>query len=60
MTKTFCDRCGKEISEGLMSKIKILEKRHNFDGDYEFSKTYDVCVECAKDIRQSIEKEETP
>ena len=46
-----CDRCGKEIKEGLLGTNSITKNSI-------ISKTYDLCNECMEDFERFMDNEQ--
>jgi hypothetical protein len=46
MRKTFCDRCGKEIKNLIVSTLNCVL----------LNKSYDLCDECKKEFEKFMEK----
>jgi len=44
-SRSFCDRCGKEI-EGIVCEITIGAR----------GKSYDLCIECKRELDEFMEK----
>lgn len=53
MTKTMCDRCGREIVRGS----KWLKVRIDSVPMYKYGITYDLCDECAKSYENWLKSE---
>ena len=55
VSKSFCDRCGKEFKLGTQSYIKINDIRLTNIGDGNL----EVCLTCKKDILRFLGREGT-
>lgn len=55
MTITKCDVCGKEIKENAAVKVTIENKGDVYLYDLAINAEYDMCRECAEDLKQNIE-----
>lgn len=52
MNKTFCDRCGAVIERKQIIHWNYLKMYTNDD----FTKYYDICLKCHKEIKDFVEK----
>lgn len=55
MTITKCDACGKEMPEGKSVKVMIENKSDVYLDDLASNAEYDMCRDCAEDLKQTIE-----
>lgn len=54
MTKTFCDKCGKELNDEKMDYINLsINDFSDNDADYE---SFQFCRECFPSVKISIDK----
>ena len=50
-TRTYCDRCGKEIKRPFVNQIRVLD----YENGNDFT-SYDICKSCTRGFHNFMEK----